>query len=122
MSRSEVARAVSTFQIGAEEATRIVGEVMPLDVTATTRGYMGSWVRVPAGPVIAISPFNFPLNLVAHKIAPALASGCSVVLKPPPQAPLTSLLLADCIRRAGAPDDAVQVVPCDLAIAEKLVR
>jgi acyl-CoA reductase-like NAD-dependent aldehyde dehydrogenase len=119
--RAEVARAASTFQIGAEEATRIVGEVMPLDVTATTRGYVGSWVRVPAGPVIAISPFNFPLNLVAHKIAPALASGCSIVLKPPPQAPLTSLLLADCLRRAGA-SDAVQVVPCEVAVAERLVR
>ena len=119
--RAEVGRAVSTFQIGAEEATRIVGEVMPLDVTATTRGYVGSWVRVPAGPVIAISPFNFPLNLVAHKIAPALASGCTIILKPPPQAPLTSLLLADCLRRAGA-SEAVQVVPCDVAVAEKLVR
>ncbi len=122
LARAEVARAVSTFEIGAEEATRIAGEVMPLDITATTRGYAGAWVRVPAGPVIAISPFNFPLNLVAHKIAPAIASGCSVVLKPPPQAPLTSLLLAECIRRAGAPDDAVQVVPCDVAIAETLVR
>jgi acyl-CoA reductase-like NAD-dependent aldehyde dehydrogenase len=122
MARAEVARAISTFEIGAEEATRILGEVMPLDITSVTRGYVGSWMRVPAGPVIAISPFNFPLNLVAHKIAPALASGCSVVLKPPPQTPLTSLLLADCIRHAGAPDDAVQVVPCDLAVAEKLVR
>jgi acyl-CoA reductase-like NAD-dependent aldehyde dehydrogenase len=122
LARAEVARAVSTFEIGAEEATRITGEVMPLDITATTRGYVGAWVRVPAGPVIAISPFNFPLNLVAHKIAPAIASGCPVVLKPPPQAPLSSLLLAECIRRAGAPDDAVQVVPCDVSVAEKLVR
>ncbi len=120
--RAEVARAVSTFRIGSEEATRMLGETMPLDVTAASRGYSGAWVRVPAGPVLAISPFNFPLNLVAHKIAPALASGCSVVLKPPPQAPLTSLLLADCIRRSGAPDDAVQVLPCDVAVAEKLVR
>jgi acyl-CoA reductase-like NAD-dependent aldehyde dehydrogenase len=95
---------------------------MPLDVTATTRGYSGSWVRVPAGPVMAIAPFNFPLNLVAHKIAPALACGCSIVLKPAPQTPLTSLLLAECIRHAGAPDDAVQVVPCEVAVAEKLVR
>src|SRR5450432_1545049 len=62
--RVEVARGISTFDIAAEEATRMVGEVMPLDVTATTRGYSGSWVRVPAGPVIAIAPFNFPLNLV----------------------------------------------------------
>jgi acyl-CoA reductase-like NAD-dependent aldehyde dehydrogenase len=121
LARAEVARAASTFQIGAEEATRIVGEVMPLDVTAATRGYVGSWVRVPAGPVIAISPFNFPLNLVAHKIAPALASGCSIIVKPPPQTPLTSLLLADCLRRAGAAE-AVQVVPCEVGVAEKLVQ
>jgi acyl-CoA reductase-like NAD-dependent aldehyde dehydrogenase len=122
LARAEVSRAISTFDIGSEEATRIGGEAMPLDITATARGYSGTWVRVPAGPVIAISPFNFPLNLVAHKLAPALACGCPVVLKPPPQAPLTSLLLADCIRRSGAPDDAVQVVPCEVPIAEKLVK
>jgi glyceraldehyde-3-phosphate dehydrogenase (NADP+) len=122
LAHAEVARAVSTFRLGAEEATRIHGEVMPLDIMPTTRGYLGAWARVPVGPVLAISPFNFPLNLVAHKIAPALACGCPVVLKPPPQAPLTSLLLADFIRRAGAPDDAVQVVPCEVALAEKLVR
>jgi acyl-CoA reductase-like NAD-dependent aldehyde dehydrogenase len=121
---AEVARAISTFEIGAEEATRLVGEVMPLDVTSAARGYTGSWTRVPAGPVIAISPFNFPLNLVAHKVAPALACGCSVVLKPPPQAPLCSLLLADCIRHAAGAElaDAVQVVPCEIAVAERLVR
>jgi acyl-CoA reductase-like NAD-dependent aldehyde dehydrogenase len=122
LARAEVSRAISTFDIGSEEATRIGGEAMPLDITAAARGYSGTWVRVPAGPVIAISPFNFPLNLVAHKLAPALACGCPVVLKPPPQAPLTSLLLADCIRRSGAPDDAVQVVPCEVPIAEKLVK
>src|SRR5580700_4720676 len=120
--RTEVARAMSTFDLGAEEATRIGGEVMPLDTTATSRGYSGYWTRVPAGPVIALAPFNFPLNLVAHKLAPALACGCAVLLKPPPQAPLTSLLLAECIREAGAPDDAVQVLPCDNAVAEGLVR
>jgi acyl-CoA reductase-like NAD-dependent aldehyde dehydrogenase len=121
LARGEAERAVTTFELGAEEATRIGGEVMPLDIAARSRGVTGSWVRVPAGPVIAISPFNFPLNLVAHKIAPALACGCSIVLKPPPQAPLTSLLLAECIRRSGALEDAVQVVPCDVAVAEKLV-
>jgi acyl-CoA reductase-like NAD-dependent aldehyde dehydrogenase len=121
-SRAEVARGISTFQLGAEEATRMTGETMPLDITAPARGYSGSWVRVPAGPVMAISPFNFALNLVAHKLAPALACGCSVVLKPPPQAPLTSFLLAECIRDAGAPDDAVQVVPCEIPVAEKLVK
>lgn len=122
LARGEVARAIATLELGAEEATRIVGEVIPLDVTAPSRGYSGSWVRVPAGPVIAIAPFNFPLNLVVHKIAPALACGCSVVLKPPPQAPLCSLLLAECVREAGAPPDAVQVVPCDVDVAERLVR
>jgi acyl-CoA reductase-like NAD-dependent aldehyde dehydrogenase len=122
MAQGEVTRAISTFTIASEEATRIVGEVLPLDVTPAARGYSGSWVRVPAGPVLAIAPFNFPLNLVAHKIAPALACGCPVVLKPPPQAPLTSLLLAECIREAGAPVDAVQVLPCENAVAEALVR
>jgi acyl-CoA reductase-like NAD-dependent aldehyde dehydrogenase len=120
--RVEVARSIATFQIASEEATRIGGEAMPLDITAASRGYSGTWVRVPAGPVLAIAPFNFPLNLVAHKVAPALACGCSVVLKPPPQTPLTSLLLGECIRRSGAPDDAVQVVPCEVPVAEKLVR
>jgi acyl-CoA reductase-like NAD-dependent aldehyde dehydrogenase len=122
LSRAEVARAVTTFEVGAEEATRMAGEVTPLDTTSGSHGYSGAWSRVPAGPVIAISPFNFPLNLVAHKVAPALACGCSVVLKPPPQAPLTSLLLAGLIRAAGAPDNAVQVVPCEVAVAEKMVK
>jgi acyl-CoA reductase-like NAD-dependent aldehyde dehydrogenase len=122
LAKIEVARALATFRMGAEEATRIFGEAIPLDVTAASRGYSGSWVRVPSGPVIAISPFNFPLNLVAHKIAPALACGCSIVLKPPPQAPLTSLLLAECIRQAGAPDDSVQVFPCEVAVAEAMVQ
>jgi len=121
-SRAEVARGISTFQLGAEEATRMTGETMPLDITAPARGYSGSWVRVPAGPVMAIAPFNFALNLVAHKLAPALACGCSVVLKPPPQAPLTSFLLAECFRNAGAPEDALQVVPCEIPVAEKLVK
>jgi glyceraldehyde-3-phosphate dehydrogenase (NADP+) len=122
LSRAEVTRAVSTFELGAEEAGRMAGEVMPLDTTAGSRGYVSAWARVPAGPVLAISPFNFPLNLVAHKVAPALACGCSVVLKPAPQSPLTSLLLAEHIRAAGAPDDAVQVVPCEVAAAEKMVK
>jgi acyl-CoA reductase-like NAD-dependent aldehyde dehydrogenase len=120
--KAEVARAVSTFELGAEEAVRLGGEAMPLDITATSRGYSGVYVRVPAGPVLAISPFNFPLNLVAHKLSPALACGCSVVLKPPPQTPLTSVLLAEIIREAGAPDDAVQVLACEVDVAERLVR
>jgi glyceraldehyde-3-phosphate dehydrogenase (NADP+) len=119
---AEVGRAISTFELGAEEATRLGGEVIPLDVTETSKSHAGQWVYVPAGPVVALAPFNFPLNLVAHKVAPALACGCSVVLKPPPQAPLTSLALAALVREAGAPPDALQVVPCDVSVAERLVR
>jgi acyl-CoA reductase-like NAD-dependent aldehyde dehydrogenase len=124
MAEAEVARGISTFDIASEEATRIAGEVIPLDVTAAARGTTGSWVRVPAGPVLGIAPFNFPLNLVAHKLAPALACGCSVVLKPPPQTPLTSLRLAEIIRRVAGPElaDCVQVVPCEVDVAERLVR
>jgi glyceraldehyde-3-phosphate dehydrogenase (NADP+) len=120
--RGEVVRAVSTFDLAAEEATRIGGEVMPLDVTPAAAPYVGEWARVPAGPVLGIAPFNFPLNLVAHKVAPALACGCSILLKPPPQAPLTSLVLAAIVREAGAPEDALQVVPCTNDVAEAMVR
>jgi len=120
--RGEVARAVSTFDIASEEATRVGGEVMPLDVTDAARGARGYWTRVPAGPVLAIAPFNFPLNLVAHKVAPALACGCSVLLKPAPQTPLTSLRLAHAVRAAGAPDGAFVVVTCENDVAESLVR
>jgi acyl-CoA reductase-like NAD-dependent aldehyde dehydrogenase len=120
--RAEVLRAVSTFALGAEEATRLNGEVMPLDISAAGTDTLGEWVRVPAGPVIGIAPFNFPLNLVAHKVAPALACGCSIILKPPPQAPLTSLALAAIVRSAFPVDNALQVVPCEVDVAEALVR
>ncbi len=123
--RAEIARAVSTFEIASEEATRIGGELMPLDITKPSEGYRGEWFRVPAGPVIGISPFNFPMNLVAHKVAPALACGASIVLKPPPQCPLSALSLAAIVRDAakavGAPENILQVLPCENAVAEKLV-
>ena len=122
LARFEVDRAIVVFGLGAEEAVLIGGEVVPLDVTESTALYRGHWQRVPRGPVLAISPFNFPLNLVAHKIAPALACGASVVLKPAPQTPLTALRLAEIIRESGAPPDAVQVVPCTNDVAELLVR
>jgi glyceraldehyde-3-phosphate dehydrogenase (NADP+) len=100
----------------------MLGEVMPLDITPVSASYSGQWVPVPRGPLLAIAPFNFPLNLVAHKIAPALAAGCSVLLKPPPQAPLSSLALAEILREAGMPEDAVQVVPCENDVAERMVK
>jgi acyl-CoA reductase-like NAD-dependent aldehyde dehydrogenase len=121
MARAEALRAVSTFNVAAEEATRLGGEVVPLDITPFGEGHAGHWLRVPSGPVLAISPFNFPLNLAAHKIAPALACGCSVVLKPPPQAPLTALTLAAIVRKACPVPNALQVVPAANEVAESLV-
>jgi glyceraldehyde-3-phosphate dehydrogenase (NADP+) len=120
-SYAEVDRSISTFAIAAEEATRIGGEVIPLDVTSTVTNRKGIMTRFPIGVVACISPFNFPLNLIAHKVAPAIASGNSFIIKPPPQAPLTSLLLGDCLLDSGLPKDAVNVLPCSNPIAELLV-
>jgi acyl-CoA reductase-like NAD-dependent aldehyde dehydrogenase len=122
LARFEVDRAIVTFGLGAEESVRIGGEVVPLDVTEQSASYRGHWQRVPRGPVLAITPFNFPLNLVAHKVAPALACGAPVVLKPAPQTPLTALKLAEIVRDSGAPENMLQVVPCTNDVAELLVR
>lgn len=118
---SEVDRAVATFTVAAEEAKRLAGEWIPTDWTPAGEGYVAMTKRVPLGPVAAFAPFNFPLNLVAHKIAPCLASGNTVVLKPPPQAPLTSLRLGRVLLDAGVPPGVVNVLPCEIPIAEALV-
>ena len=86
--RTEVERAVFTFQVAAEESTRIYGEYLPLDWQEFTAGRWGIVRRFPVGPIAGITPFNFPLNLVAHKIAPAIAAGCTMVIKPAPQTPI----------------------------------
>jgi acyl-CoA reductase-like NAD-dependent aldehyde dehydrogenase len=109
--RIEVERAAFTFNIAAEEATRIYGEYLPLDWQESTAGRWGLVRRFPLGPVAGITPFNFPLNLVAHKVAPAIAAGCTMVLKPAPQTPLSALLLAETIQQAGWPDGALNVLP-----------
>jgi acyl-CoA reductase-like NAD-dependent aldehyde dehydrogenase len=111
LARTEVDRAVFTFNVAAEEATRIYGEYLPLDSLEATAGRWGIVRRFPLGPVAGITPFNFPLNLVAHKVAPAIAAGCSMVLKPAPQTPLCSLLLAECVQQAGWPDGGLNVLP-----------
>jgi len=116
----EVDRAISTFTFAAEEAKRLSGEVPPLDAAPFGEGYVAITARVPVGPVAAISPFNFPINLVAHKVAPAFAVGATVVLKPPPQAPLTSLRLGQLIQDAGAPPGLINVLPCSVEVAEQL--
>jgi acyl-CoA reductase-like NAD-dependent aldehyde dehydrogenase len=109
--RTEVDRAIFIFNVAAEEATRIYGEYLPLDWQEFTAGRWGIVKRFPIGPVAGITPFNFPLHLVAHKVAPAIAAGCSMVLKPAPQTPISSLLLAECIQQAGWPDGGLNVVP-----------
>jgi acyl-CoA reductase-like NAD-dependent aldehyde dehydrogenase len=109
--RTEVDRAVFTFNVAAEESTRIYGEYMPLDWQEFTAGRWGIVRRFPLGPISGITPFNFPLNLVAHKVAPAIAAGCSIVLKPAPQTPLCALLLAEAVQQAGWPDGGLNVLP-----------
>jgi glyceraldehyde-3-phosphate dehydrogenase (NADP+) len=117
----EVDRAVLTFRLGAEEAERLYGEVIPLDLMASSKGRMGITRRFPLGPVAAISPFNFPLNLAAHKLAPAIAAGDSIVLKPPSKDPLTMLTVAEIIERSGVPEGAVSVVPMTRAQGDVMV-
>jgi acyl-CoA reductase-like NAD-dependent aldehyde dehydrogenase len=109
--RSEVERTIFTFTVAAEESTRIYGEYLPLDWQEFTAGRWGIVRRFPLGPIAGITPFNFPLNLVAHKVAPAIASGCTMVLKPAPQTPLTALLAAEAVQQAGWPDGALNVLP-----------
>ncbi len=119
--RREVGRAIQTCSIAAEEAKRIGGEVVPLDWSPGMESHWGVTRRFPIGPVLGITPFNFPLNLVVHKVAPALAAGNSILIKPAPQTPLTALLLGELLMEAGAPPGAVNVVPCDNTVAEQLV-
>ena len=108
--RTEVGRAVQTIGLSAEEAKRLYGETVPLDAAPTWTGQMGFTLRVPVGVVAAISPFNFPLNLVCHKVGPALAAGNSVIIKPASDTPLSALKLTEILLEAGVPPEAVQCV------------
>jgi acyl-CoA reductase-like NAD-dependent aldehyde dehydrogenase len=119
--RAEADRAIFTFQIAAEESTRIGGEYVPMDLQDFTAGRWGMVRRFPLGPIAAITPFNFPLNLVAHKIAPAIAAGCTMVLKPAPQTPITALMLAEVVHEAGWPAGALNVLPLSNEDAELMV-
>jgi acyl-CoA reductase-like NAD-dependent aldehyde dehydrogenase len=109
--RVEVDRAIYTFQVAAEESTRIYGEYIPLDTLESAAGRWGLVRRFPLGPVFGITPFNFPLNLVAHKVAPAIAAGCPIILKPAPQTPISSFLLAEVVQESGWPEGALAVMP-----------
>ncbi len=119
--RTEVERAIFTFNVAAEESTRIYGEYLPLDWQEFTAGRWGIVRRFPLGPIAGITPFNFPINLVAHKVAPAIAAGCPMILKPAPQTPLCSLLLAECVQQAGWPDGGLNVLPLSNEDASLLV-
>jgi acyl-CoA reductase-like NAD-dependent aldehyde dehydrogenase len=110
LARTEVDRAVLTFKTAAEEAARLGGETIPLDLAQGMEGRWGVVQRFPVGPVLGITPFNFPLNLVAHKVAPAMAAGCPIILKPAPQTPFTALALGELIVKAGWPEDAIAVL------------
>ena len=119
--RGEVDRAAFTFTVAAEESTRIYGEYLPLDLLPSTLNRWGMVRRYPLGPIAAISPFNFPLNLVAHKWAPAIAAGCTIVHKPASQTPISSLRLAEIVEKAGWPAGALNVLPLTGADADGLV-
>jgi len=109
-SAGEVARAVETFQFSAEEAKRIHGETIPMDASTAGEGRMGFYLRCPVGVVAAITPFNFPLNLVAHKVGPGLAAGNTMVLKPASTTPLTAIRLAEILEEAGVPPGVFSVI------------
>ena len=110
--RGEVGRLIDTFKVAAEEAVRIDGEVLNLEISPRARGYRGFTRRVPVGPVALITPFNFPLNLVAHKVAPAIAAGCPFVLKPSERTPVGALLIAEVLAETALPEGAFSVLPC----------
>jgi acyl-CoA reductase-like NAD-dependent aldehyde dehydrogenase len=107
----EVTRLIDTFQIAAEESVRMTGEVQPLDISRRAKGYQGMWKRVPIGPCSFISPFNFPLNLAAHKIAPALAVGCPFVMKPASRTPLGALIIGEILAQTDLPEGAFSILP-----------
>lgn len=109
--RGETSRLIDTFRCGAEEAVRLGGEVMNLEISARARGYRGMWKRVPIGPCSLISPFNFPLNLAAHKIAPAIAAGCTWVMKPASRTPIGALIIAEVLAETDLPIGAFSVLP-----------
>ena len=118
----EADRGVLVFRLAAEEAERLGGETLPLDIAPPHKGRHALTRRFPIGPVAGISPFNFPLNLAAHKVAPAIAAGCSIVLKPPSRDPLTMLVVSEIIDVAGLPEGAVSVLPMDRRLGDRLVE
>jgi acyl-CoA reductase-like NAD-dependent aldehyde dehydrogenase len=110
-SEGEVGRLIDTFRIAAEESVRMTGEVQPLDISPRAKGYQGIWKRVPIGPCSFISPFNFPLNLAAHKVAPAIAVGCPFVMKPASRTPLGAIIMGEVLAETNLPKGAFSILP-----------
>ena len=110
--RGEVTRLIDTFRIAGEEAVRMHGALQTLDISPRAKGYRGMWKRVPIGPCSFISPFNFPLNLAAHKVAPALAVGCPFVMKPASRTPLGALIIGEVLAETPLPPGAFSILPC----------
>lgn len=119
--RTEVTRAITTFTVAAEEAKRMGGELLPLDWLSGSENRWAIVRRFPIGPILGITPFNFPLNLVAHKVAPALASGNPIIIKPAPQTPLSALRLGEIVHHAGWPDGGISVLPCSNDVAGQML-
>lgn len=110
--KGEVSRLIDTFKIAAEESVRINGEVVNLEISARAKGYQGMTKKVPIGPCSFISPFNFPLNLAAHKVAPAIAAGCTFVLKPASRTPIGALIIGEILAETDLPKGAFSILPC----------
>lgn len=110
--KGEVSRLIDTFKIAAEESVRINGEVVNLEISAKAKGYQGMTKKVPIGPCSFISPFNFPLNLAAHKVAPAIAAGCTFVLKPASRTPIGALIIGEVLAATALPKGAFSILPC----------
>ncbi|MCD6319301.1 MAG: aldehyde dehydrogenase family protein [Candidatus Desulfofervidaceae bacterium] len=122
LAKIEVARCIDLFQYAAEEIKRWGGEVVPLDLDKLGENRMGIYKRFPIGPILSITPFNFPLNLVAHKVAPALAVGNPVIIRPSSATPITALILGEILAQADLPEGSFSVVPCPTSLAEKMVK
>ncbi|TNC84432.1 MAG: aldehyde dehydrogenase [Thalassolituus sp.] len=120
--KGEVGRLIDTFKIAAEETPRILGETLPLDISPRAKGYRGMTQRVPIGPCAFISPFNFPLNLAAHKVAPAIAAGCPFVLKPASMTPIGALVIGEILAETDLPKGAFSILPCRRDSADLLTE
>ncbi len=121
-SQGEVTRLIDTFRIAADESVRIDGEIINLEISPRTQGYRGFVKRVPIGPCSFITPFNFPLNLVAHKVAPAIAAGCPFVLKPSEKTPVGALIIGEALAETDLPEGAFSILPCNVEDADPFVE